>query len=300
MLKTNPFTCPKIRNFCRIHGRTFEEEPPHMRIKKSFLDAVWIIHGISFCMMNSMIIWPCCCWTSETEATENEVYDFYYLMCLIGSVCEKSVISSSNTEPCEYINRDTNKKCCPIHRLCHKIHWGKYEKECMVSRHKEDTLPLKFFKKFHEKIIPPSPFSQNKKTWLFFTVSLVDFYTDKTSLKSSFLPSPRYWWSAFLVAKSANIWARWRLGETVIPVSRIKVSWFHEKSVSKSTHWTMSQKSPEQAIVIIDALPMKDHSFIFSPSNTIKISISSPQTRLCSVYLIVGFEISLMCCGFVA
>lgn len=300
MLKTNPFARPQIRNFCRVHGRTFEEKPAHMCVKKSFLDAVRILHGISFCMMNSMIIGPCCCWASEAQTAEDEVYDFYCLMCLIGSMSKKPVISSSNTETCKHINRDTNKKSHPTHRMGGKIYGSEHEKEHMISRHKEDTLPLKFFEKFHEEIIPPSPSSQNKKTWLFIMVSLVDFYADKTSLKSSFLPSSKYSWSAFLVAKSANTCARWRRGETVIPVSRMMVDWFQEKTVPKSTPWTISQKSHEHAIVIMDALPVKDHSFIVSPSSTIKISISSPQTRLCSTYRRVGFCISLICWGFVA
>ena len=165
MLKTNPFARPKIWYFGRIHSRTLEKKPSHVSKKESSFNTIGIFHGVSLCMMYAVIIWPSCCWTSKTETAKQKVYNFNYRMCLIGSMCEESVISSSDTEPCEYINRDTDKKCCPTHRLCHKIHWGKYEKECMVSRHKEDTLPLKFFEKFHEEIIPPSPSSQNKKTW---------------------------------------------------------------------------------------------------------------------------------------
>lgn len=121
-----------------------------------------------------------------------------------------------------------------------------------------------------------------------------------TSLKSSLLPSCKYSWSAFLVAKSAKTCALWRRGETVMCVSRIMVAWFQEKRVSISTPWTISQKSHEQAIVIIEAFPVKDHSLIFLSCIMRKTSISSPQTRLCSIYLMVGFEISLMCWGFVA
>lgn len=46
--------------------------------------------------------------------------------------------------------------------------------------------------------------------------------------------------------------ARSRRGETVMPVSAMILLLFHEKSVEKSTPWTISQKSHEHAIVIID------------------------------------------------
>lgn len=121
-----------------------------------------------------------------------------------------------------------------------------------------------------------------------------------TSEKSSFFPSPRYSWIAFLVARSARSWARCLFGVTVIPVSCMIECWFQENSVSQSTHWTISQKSHEHAIVIMEAFPVNIHCLIIISSISRYTVISSPHTAFFSVYTTLGCSIFPLCWGFVA
>jgi hypothetical protein len=86
MLESDPFTRPEIGNFCRIHRWSFEEEPSHMGIKKSLLDIIWIFFGVSFSMMDSVIVGPGRSRASKSETSEQEIEYFYRSMCLIGPV----------------------------------------------------------------------------------------------------------------------------------------------------------------------------------------------------------------------
>lgn len=56
MLETDPFARPEIGNFCWIHGRTLEQKPAHVREEESSFYTVRVLHCISFCMMNPVIV----------------------------------------------------------------------------------------------------------------------------------------------------------------------------------------------------------------------------------------------------
>lgn len=70
VLKSYPFTRPEVRNFGGVHGWTLEEEPSHVSIKKSFFDTIWVFIGVRLCMMDSVIIGPCCRRPSKSETSE--------------------------------------------------------------------------------------------------------------------------------------------------------------------------------------------------------------------------------------
>lgn len=114
MLKSYPFTRPEIRNFGRVHSWTLEEKPAHMGIEESFFDTIWVFISISLCMMDAVIIGPCCSRTSESEASEQEIENLNHWMCLVGLVSKKSMISSRDTETCEDIETDAYNKGSPI------------------------------------------------------------------------------------------------------------------------------------------------------------------------------------------
>ncbi len=108
VLKSYTFTRPEVRNFGRIHRWALEEEPSHMSIKESFFDTVGVFIGVSFCMMNTMIIGPGRGRASKSETSEQEIENFDNWMCLISLVSEESVIPRRDTETSEDIETNTN------------------------------------------------------------------------------------------------------------------------------------------------------------------------------------------------
>lgn len=121
VLKSHPLTCPEIRDFGGIHGRALEEKPSHMSIPESFFDTIWILVGVSFCMMNTMIVGPGRGGASKSETSEQEIENLDNWMCLVGPVCEEPVIPSGNTKTSEDIETYTAYKRHPAKRTRKKI-----------------------------------------------------------------------------------------------------------------------------------------------------------------------------------
>lgn len=121
VLEANPFTRPEIGDFGGIHGRALEEKPSHMSIPESFFDTIWILVGVSFCMMNTMIVGPGRGGASKSETSEQEIENFDDWMCLVGPVCEKSVIPRRDTETSKDIETYTTYKRHPAKRARKKI-----------------------------------------------------------------------------------------------------------------------------------------------------------------------------------
>ena len=90
---------------------------------------------------------------------------------------------------------------------------------------------------------------------------------------------------------SASTWARWRRGETVMPVLRIIDDWSQENSVSNRPPERYPQKS-RTGYRNHRGFSCKWPFLILLFSISINTSISSPQTRLCSViwWSIRGFH----------
>lgn len=166
VLNADPLICPEIWYFCWVHGWSFLEKPPHMCKEKTSFDTIGIFHSISFCMVYTVIIGPGRCRASKTETTNNEVYIFYYWMCLVCFVREISMIARCDAHRRNDIYQTSSEKCNPIPRSIHKIKRCRDEKTSVNKNNKEYTGPLKTSDIFHAQIIYLSCASQNKKTWL--------------------------------------------------------------------------------------------------------------------------------------
>lgn len=92
-----------------------------MSIPESFFDTIGVFVGVSFCMMNAVIIGPGRSRASKSETSEQEIENLDNWVCLVGPVCEESMIPSRDTETSEDIEANATYKCHPAKRTGKEI-----------------------------------------------------------------------------------------------------------------------------------------------------------------------------------